>query len=155
MTTLYTVYSSCPAHFVDPIECAGCYCRFEETFLLLRRHPEKPLGDTWGIPGGKLDAGETPHQAMLRELYEEVGIEIDASLPQHFCTLYVEVPHLSTQYSFHIFYARFDMLPELRLHLNEHLESRWVTPEEGGLLPLISGGQESLQAYLAFIRYGR
>jgi mutator protein MutT len=152
MTTPYTVYSSRPAHFVDPVECAGCYCRFENTFLLLKRHPEKPLGDTWGIPGGKLDAGETPRQAMLRELHEEVGIKVDASLPQHFCTLYIEILPLSIQYTFHIFYIRFEVLPTLTLHLNEHLESRWVTPEEGKLLPLISGGHESLQAYQNFIQ---
>jgi mutator protein MutT len=40
----------------------------------LRRH-----GGQWAIPGGTLDAGETPEDAALRELSEEVGVEARAA----------------------------------------------------------------------------
>lgn len=39
----------------------------------LRRH-----GGQWAIPGGRLDAGETPEDAALRELWEEVGVQAAA-----------------------------------------------------------------------------
>ena len=39
----------------------------------MRRHAGQ-----WALPGGRLDAGETPEQAALRELHEEVGLELDA-----------------------------------------------------------------------------
>ena len=32
----------------------------------------------WALPGGRLDAGETPEQAALRELHEEIGLDLDA-----------------------------------------------------------------------------
>lgn len=34
----------------------------------------------WALPGGRLDAGETPEQAALRELHEEIGLELDPSV---------------------------------------------------------------------------
>jgi mutator protein MutT len=40
--------------------------------LHLRSH-----GGQWSLPGGRIDAGETPEQAALRELHEEVGLELD------------------------------------------------------------------------------
>ena len=36
-------------------------------------------GGQWALPGGRIDPGETPEQAALREMHEEVGIDLDAS----------------------------------------------------------------------------
>jgi 8-oxo-dGTP diphosphatase len=45
--------------------------------VLLARRPEgKKMAGLWEFPGGKLNPGETPEAALIRELREELGIEV-------------------------------------------------------------------------------
>jgi 8-oxo-dGTP diphosphatase len=45
--------------------------------VLIAQRPEgKTLAGLWEFPGGKLDAGERPEDALIRELHEELGITV-------------------------------------------------------------------------------
>ncbi len=68
----------CPnCHYVqfhDPKVAVIALVTWTDRVLLIRRGVE-PMKGMWALPGGYMDAGETPPDALARELQEEVGID--------------------------------------------------------------------------------
>ena len=59
---------------------AACALVDTDGRILLARRPEgKAMAGLWEFPGGKLDPGETPETALIRELQEELGIGVHES----------------------------------------------------------------------------
>jgi len=70
---------ACPAcgfvHFLDPKVAVIGFVTYADRLLLIRRAVQ-PAKGKWALPGGYMDAGEMPEDALRRELCEEVGLDI-------------------------------------------------------------------------------
>ncbi len=65
--------------------------------ILLSQRPEgKPMAGMWEFPGGKIEEGESPEEALVRELREEIGIDVEAKalIPATFASHAYENFHL-------------------------------------------------------------
>src|SRR6059036_311556 len=61
----------------NSIEVAAGLVFRDGKLLITRRHPDAHLGGLWEFPGGKREPGETFEECLVRELREELGIEVE------------------------------------------------------------------------------
>ena len=79
--------------------------------------------DWWEFPGGKMEEGESPEEALVREISEELSTEI--SVEELLCTVEYDYP------KFHLtMHCYWCSLVTEALHLNEHEAARWLANEE-------------------------
>ena len=93
--------------------------------LIVKRPPGKSMAGLWEFPGGKVEKGERPEQALIRELKEEISIDVTAN-----CL----APLTFNSHS----YEDFHLLMPLyvcrkwvgQIVLNEATDSKWLKPNE-------------------------
>lgn len=101
----------------------------DDTVLVARRRAEKTLGGYWEFPGGKIEPGETPETALVREIREELQATVVVGAP---------LPEIDWVYpSLHIrllpFRAQLADRPRADA---DHEQLRWVTAAQLAELPL-------------------
>ena len=118
---------------------AGIIRQGDRIFATQRGYGE--FKDWWEFPGGKMEPGETPRQALRREISEE----LDADVTVGGLLKTVEWDYPSFHLTLHCFWCN---LNSGALHLREHESARWLghaelhsvrwLPADEDILPLIS-----------------
>ena len=95
----------------------------ENRFMICQRPPHKTRGLQWEFVGGKVEAGETKEQALIRECREELGVRV---LPQ---AVFMEINHQYPDLLVHLtlFNAKISEGVPQKL---EHNDIQWITVAE-------------------------
>lgn len=104
---------------------AGALIDIEGRLLLARRPEGKSMAGMWEFPGGKIEPGETPEAALVRELKEEINVDVSQSClaPFTFASFeYADFHLLMPLYVCH----KWKNLPEPK----ENQQLAWVTADE-------------------------
>lgn len=97
----------------------------DRIFCVQRGESNKPyISKKWEFPGGKLEDGETREEALIRELKEELRIEVD---PFEF-VLTVDHTYPDFRLIMHSFKCR--ILNDQEPELTEHLQSKWLNTSD-------------------------
>ena len=92
--------------------------------LLTRRRPDQPMPDQWELPGGKMEPGEAPEAALVRELVEELGARVEVG--PIWDVLFHQYPDRAVL----ILVYACRLLPGEIVRCVEVADLAWVTPSE-------------------------
>lgn len=99
--------------------------------VLLVRRAKPPLEGRWSIPGGTVELGETLEQALVREMAEETGLDVE---PLEVLTVFDRIEREGTEVAFHhviVDYLCRCVAGEARA-ASDALEVAWATVDELG-----------------------
>ena len=111
----------------NPIRVVGAVFHDGERFLACRKKPGKPLEGHWEFPGGKIEPGESPEQALAREIREELNLI--AEVGQKVTTTTYEYDFATIELT--TFYCT---LVDGDLRLTDHDDTKWVTSTDAAHL---------------------
>jgi len=113
--------------------------RSDRRVLLAQRLPGTPYPGYWEFPGGKLERGESPHEALARELDEELGIEIVNATP--WLVQRYDYPHANVELNF---FRVFAWRGEPRSRIGQAIA--WQIPGAFDVAPLLPANETILRS---------
>lgn len=117
----------------------------KEVLLLLRDNkPDIPFPNCWDIPGGHVESGETPGQAIVREMKEELSLDIGSF------KLFEIIE--SENITDHIFWKRNDLKVD-QIVLNEGQEIKFFSHSDINDIEIAFGFKKVLERFFTFISH--
>ncbi len=146
----HTIYEELTPTFVEQVKVSAVFIECKGKYLFLRKAAPAHLVGKWGVPGGKVDEGETIEEAAKRELQEEIGIDVPSHAIKYLKPLYITTEYAS--FGFYIFALTLDEFPEIKLS-DEHDEYRWLEEEGVEQLDLMAGGLIPFKHVVKFLAH--
>ncbi len=117
---------------MDQIIRHGAYgVVLRDSKILFTQKKSGPYKGLWGLPGGKIEFGETPEETLKRELLEESSMEAGKLEFVNIATTTCEYVDMGSTYAFHQVGIIYKVLnPTFRADLISEEENRWVSLEE-------------------------
>jgi len=119
---------------------------YQDRILVAQRKAQDSNGGAWEFPGGKVEPGETPEQALRREIQEELEIDIQVGK-------LIESREFITPSGKKIRLSLFATEAQSQdFHLHEHDQARWVNPQDLDSLGFLEGNRQFVPAILQWWR---
>ena len=132
----------------EVVPIAGCFI-FNDSgeVLLLKRHSADLGGGQWGVPAGRTEDGEDPIAGMMREIFEETGINVIEARPLG--VHLIKMPHGTVSMS--SFVSRVPDETVVVLDPEEHEAYAWFKPESVLSAPDILWGEPTMLRDYGFV----
>ncbi len=117
---------------------AGLIWNKEGRFMICQRPAHKARGLLWEFVGGKIEKGETPEEALVRECREE----LDVTVTPH--SIFQEVTHVYPDITVHLVLFNAE-IAEGEPKMIEHNDIKWITPNEIDLYEFCPADKEILE----------
>jgi 8-oxo-dGTP diphosphatase len=139
------IYKIKPKNFNPQFTSVGCFIEYQDSILLLHRQDYKPQGNTWGLPSGKVEKGESINEGILREIKEETGLDLALNSISNVLEVYVRYNEYDFLYD--IFYSKVEILPEVIINKKEHKAYKWIKPKDALKMNLIEDLDACIKLY--------
>ena len=117
---------------MKPTDVVAAIIKKDNLYLVAQRNRDKHMGLKWEFPGGKVDPGETLQEALVREIYEELNIDINI----HEKLAEKRYKDNEINISLHYFLCT---IKDGVINLNEHEAMAWANKENFNQYDFVAG----------------
>ena len=120
------------------IEVVAAVIRDEDGKILATQRGYGAMKDGWEFPGGKMEPGETPQEALQREISEDLAVTIEVD--EFLCTVHYNYPEFYL--TMHCYWCH---VVQGAVKLLEHEAARWLTMDQLNTIDWLPADQEVIE----------